>query len=87
MKLLKSSEQLLLHLHVITKDASDHIVILEADSRRCIGSNVSTSSTAPVDATADSSEEEEPQFLKVIAAKDFGAEELVGCQRSLAAFG
>ncbi|CAL9180478.1 unnamed protein product [Musa hybrid cultivar] len=67
-------------LHVITKDASDHIVILEADSRRCRGSNVSTSSTAPVDAIADSSEEEEPQILKVIAAKDFGAAELVGCQ-------
>lgn len=49
-------------------------------TRRCRGSNVSTSSTAPVDAIADSSEEEEPQILKVIAAKDFGAAELVGCQ-------
>ncbi|THU49035.1 hypothetical protein C4D60_Mb06t05330 [Musa balbisiana] len=70
-------------LHVIMKDANHHIVILEADLQRLTVSNVSTSSTAPADSMIDnpaSLVEEEPEFWKVIDAKDSGAAELVSCQ-------
>ncbi|XP_065009250.1 F-box/kelch-repeat protein At1g22040-like [Musa acuminata AAA Group] len=70
-------------LHVIMKDANHHIVILEADLQRRTGSNVSTSSTAPADSMTDnpvSLVEEEPEFWKVIDAKDSGVAELVSCQ-------
>ncbi|WOL08668.1 F-box/kelch-repeat protein [Canna indica] len=70
------------NLHVITKDANDHIAILEADLQRHISSSASTSA-APADSMTDnpvSPVEEEPEFWKVIAAKDFGTAELVNCQ-------
>ncbi|XP_038715817.1 F-box/kelch-repeat protein At1g22040 isoform X2 [Tripterygium wilfordii] len=69
-------------LHVIAKDASRQIEVLQADLRDDLGSSPSSSSSSP------GSLEEHPDLLpesdtvvwKVIAARDFGSAELVSCQ-------
>ncbi|KAG6468840.1 F-box/kelch-repeat protein At1g22040-like [Zingiber officinale] len=70
-------------LHVITKGTNDHILILKADLQKSKCLNVSTSSGASSDSRNETSvswTEDEPEFWKVIASKDFGTAELVNCQ-------
>uniref|UniRef100_A0A1D1ZLG9 F-box/kelch-repeat protein At1g22040 n=1 Tax=Anthurium amnicola TaxID=1678845 RepID=A0A1D1ZLG9_9ARAE len=70
-------------LHVITKDAYNHTAILQANlpkrlsSSPCFSTLPSTCSTSE---NATSSAEMEKDIWKVIAAKNFGAAELVSCQ-------
>lgn len=59
-------------LHVITKEVNNETVVLEADLEKCISHSPSTSSS-PIGA------EQETNVWKVIAAKNFGAMELVSC--------
>ncbi|KAG9451643.1 hypothetical protein H6P81_011608 [Aristolochia fimbriata] len=68
-------------LHVITKDASHGVAVLQADINR--QAVPSTSSSLPPDSTnanPDSSAEIEADVWQVIATKNFGSAELVSCQ-------
>ncbi|XP_068642242.1 F-box/kelch-repeat protein At1g22040-like [Aristolochia californica] len=68
-------------LHVITKDASHGVAVLQVDIQRQASS--STSSSPPSDsmsANPDASIETEPDVWQVIATKNFGSVELISCQ-------
>ncbi|OVA03315.1 F-box domain [Macleaya cordata] len=69
-------------LHVITKDASHDVVVMQADPNHQVGSS---SSDTP--SSADSSQEQldslaeaEIDVWKIIATRNFGSAELVSCQ-------
>lgn len=65
-------------LHVLTKDANRHIVVLQADLRDNLGSSLSASTS--LNEHTDLCTESETVVWKAIAARDFGSAELVSCQ-------
>lgn len=70
-------------LHVITKDSSTDIAVLQADLDKIVSFHPSPQSSPPPKSsceTSDSLSEEETDVWKVIATKNFGSAELVSCQ-------
>ncbi|KAI3836540.1 hypothetical protein MKX03_031406 [Papaver bracteatum] len=70
-------------LHVITKDASHDIVIMQADPNHQLDSDSSQSSASSSTSSQDqpeSSEEVEPDVWRIICSRNFGSAELVSCQ-------
>ncbi|XP_072978608.1 F-box/kelch-repeat protein At1g22040-like [Typha angustifolia] len=70
-------------LHIITKDLNNNISILQALLQRHGEASLSSSSTSPVSCIPETPitiMEEETGAWRVIAAKNFGAAELVSCQ-------
>ncbi|KAI3981095.1 hypothetical protein MKX01_032235 [Papaver californicum] len=70
-------------LHVITKDASHDIVIMQADPNHqldSVSSQSSASSSMSLQDQPESSEEVEPDVWRIICSRNFGSAELVSCQ-------
>ncbi|XP_061365328.1 F-box/kelch-repeat protein At1g22040 isoform X2 [Gastrolobium bilobum] len=70
-------------LHVITKDASHNIAVLQADLRNNLDPSPSTSTSTPSQSSLHEfpeSSESDAVVWKVVASRGFGQAELVSCQ-------